>query len=191
MVNNESVLRGLARDLSITKLRQSLTFTLLFLLLPNNIDAQPITNRYRSHLNSDGITYFFCPKKIGHNANVSKFTYDMTYHTSEDSVTLNFTIITTSPVKVEGFELTYEQGNCTGSNVATMYADIVGSKYEIRTTSRFSLKDIYEAFSQEEGLCFRIHFEDDGEGSASYGSSEWKKESKAITRIIDLINFQK
>lgn len=175
---------------------ESFLFVALFAFwgccFPYGSRAQSIENRYRSHLDGEGITYFFCPKRIGRCVNVDRFTYDMTYHTKGDSLFLNFTIITRNNVKIRDFELLFgETKRIGGSGVKTMFGDIRGKKYEIRTTSKFSLKDVYEVFSQPEVLSFKMTFDNGDVGRATYGAAKWRKDSRKIIRIIDLINYQK
>lgn len=190
MVNNNQKVGG--RILSLSNYF-SFIFLILFslYLVPCTAKAQSIENRYQSHLNADGVTYFIRPKHIGHHENINGFNYDITYHTSKDSVILNFSIMTKKPVKVDGLVLSCGEKKYVGSGVSALYVDIFGDKYEIRTTSRFSLKDVWEVYSQKEALCFGIHFDNGEEGSATYSLSKWKKDSKMISRILDLINLQR
>ena len=115
----------------------------------------------------------------------------MTYHTSKDSVILNFTIFSQRPIKVKQLTLTCGPKNYMGEEVKTLYADIVGKNYEIRTTSRFSMKDMCEIFKQTDALHFQMTMENGVNVSAAYSSSKWKKDAHLITRIFDLINFQR
>ena len=189
MVNNEKKQRGFFyRVLSLLELTSTIIF---FLFLSLQTFAQSIENRYRSHLDTNGTTFFFCPKQLGNNVNINKFIYDMTYHTSNDSVILNFTLIANRPVKVTKMVLACGDKNYVGESVGTMYADICGDKYEIRTTSKFSLKDIGDVFSQSDPLTFRLSLDGGGNASAAYSLSKWNKDSKLITRIFELINFQR
>lgn len=169
-----------------------LCLALILLSIPLLGEAQSGEKRYRSHISNGGITYFFCPKHVGNNVNIKKFTYDMTYNTKGDSVRLNFSVIVPKPIRVS--KLTLQCGTnqkCDGDYIYTLYGDLKGKKYEIRTTSMFSLSDIYRMFSQSDVLRFNLSFDDGKVGSAMYGKSEWKKESKQISRIINLINYQK
>lgn len=192
MANKKQFARGLYPGvLSVSKTNSIFLIALLLLLMPLFIKAQSVDNRYQSHLDRSGATYFFCPKKIGKNVNVNKFIYDMTYHTSNDSVILNFTILAKKPIRVKSFVLSCGDKNYMGGSVSTMYADIVGDKYEIRTTSKFSLDDICEVFSQGEALNFRMSLDNGGDASAAYSLSKWNKDSKMISRILDLIKFQR
>lgn len=178
------------RSLKVETLGFLLSLAALF--IPLRCGAQSIENRYRSHLGNGGITYFFCPKHVGHGANICRFVYDMTYKMGSDSVILNFSILTIRPMKVKKFVLQCgEEHLCEGKAVSTLYADLIGKKYEIRTTSKFSMNDIYKMFSQSEELNFNMLFDNGEKGSAKYGKSKWKRESQQITRIIDLINYEK
>lgn len=183
--------RGLFwRVLSLSK--QIFSFiAFIFLPLSHNAFAQSVENRYRSHIDANGITFFICPKQIGGTVNVNEFVYDMTYHTSADSVILNFTIISDRPRKVNTLILSCGDTRYVGESVKPMFADIRGRKYEIRTTSRFSLKDICEVFSHKEALSFQMSLDSGVEASATYSSSKWKKDANLISRIFDLIIFQR
>lgn len=169
--------------------RGLLAFIVFF--LSSGCEAQSVENRYISHLGNGGITYFFCPKRVGNNVNISGFIYDMTYSTQNDSVALNFSFVSDKPQKVRALILQCGDYKCEGCNVSALYCDIKGKEYEIRTTSKFAMKDIHTTFSQKEALCFNLLFDNGGNGAAMYSRSKWDKDSRKITRIIDLIEYQK
>lgn len=183
--------RGCLIGIPFIRKTSKLVLYLSFLLvwtLP--AQAQTAGNRYRSHLSNGGITYFFCPRHLKSTKNIEKFTFDMTYHTSSDSVTLNFTFMSEKPVNVRTLTVTNE-GIMTyeGKQIATLFRDIIGKKYEIRTTSRFSLADIRQMFSRQETLSFDMSLSDGTACRATYKHSQWTKECRQITQIINLINY--
>ena len=173
--------------------KHTILFVIILLnLVPYSTNAQSIENRYRCHIDRDGVTYFFCPKKIKCNVNIDMFSYDMTCHTKCDSVILNFTIFVNDLMKVKGLSLVCGNGcEFKGNGVGTLFADIVGKKYEIRTTTKFSFADICTIFSQNDPLSFHMYFDNGVDEMAAYTLGLWKKDSNLITRILDLINSQR
>lgn len=173
----------------LVKKPEQLCLLLLLLIFAPNASSQAIDNRYISHLSNEGITYFFCPKHLRHTQNIEDFTFDMTYHTRSDSVTLNFSFVAKEPVSVKSFFLQsgpterYE-GKC----VATLFRDVKKKKYEIRTTSKFSLEDIQYVYSKKAPLLFEMNLNNGITGSATYGQSQWNRECRQIIHIINLIS---
>lgn len=162
-------------------------------IFPFSLDSmcQTLENRYRSHLTSDGITYFFCPKKIGKTQVIDKFNFDMTYNTTNDTVTINFTIISHMPVTVYSIALQNGDGMLyKGNGLLTFYRDVRDRKYETRTTSKFSLDRIRNVFSKTAPLSFYVYLSEGIVGTASYSKSQWKRERRQITQIMDLINYK-
>lgn len=190
MVNRKRRERGCQGGIPALCPARWLLFLLVSGLMEVGAAAQSIENRYRSHLTENGTTYFFCPKQVGNTQAAEKFTFDMTYHTAGDSVALNFTIYERSLRNVD--RLCLRGGSEEAVSVAkTLYADLTGNRYEIRTGAVFALTDMYRLFSQPEPLMFDLTFKDGTKGTASYSPRSWRKEQKQIIRIMDLINVMK
>lgn len=183
---------GCRHDIPI--LRQTCKRILFVLLLFSyifSIKAQTISSRYRSHLSNGGTTYFFCPKKLRHTKNIDRFTFDMTYHTSSDSLLLNFSFVSPTPVNIKSLSLRNgKEQTHEGKKLSVLYRDIRKKSYEIRATSQFSLAEIEQIFSIKDKLSFEILLSNGVCCYATYSPSKWKKERRQITQIINLINYQ-
>ena len=165
----------------------------LFLFACLSAAAQSIENRYRTHYCNGGVTYFFCPKQLKHTQHVEGFTFDMTYHTSGDSVFVNFTLLTAKPVNVDSVVMRNAGSGhgYAGKNLTTLYYDVRGKRCEIRTTSKFAFADIRRVFAGETALRFEMILDDGTPCSAVYGHSQWSKERRQIKRILELIDYQR
>lgn len=167
-----------------------ITLSLLLLIFSSGF-SQSTNKRYRSHVGNEGTSYFFVSKKLSHKKGVEKFEFDMTHLSTTDSVTLNFTIITKLPSTVRTMSLVNDSCNIKASNLSMLYRDILDDGYEIRTTSRFALKDIQQLFSHENTLRFTMSLNDNCQAYATYSRSQWKKERETITRILNSIMLLK
>lgn len=165
----------------------SLLFILLF--IGPICHAQSIDKRYRSHLSECGTINFFRPIKLYDRTNTDLFIFDMTYISHSDSVTVNCSIKTKYPNSVKSFGLANSSQEVTSNNVSVLYRDVLKRGYEIRITSRFSFNDIQHIYKKSSPLMFKIIFSDNSSCTAAYSKSQWDKESRNITRILESINF--
>ncbi len=163
-----------------------ITFVLLSVMCLQ-LEAQSINNRYRSHIGNGGTTYFFVPKKLSKKTGVDKFVYDMTYLSATDSVTLNFTIVVEDPIKVESLILKNNGEGVETSCISMIYTDVLDDGYEIRTTTMFALSELRKVFSEEFPLVFEMKLSNGEIVTATYKTSQWKKENEIITRIFNSI----
>lgn len=159
------------------------------LIMCFQIEAQSLNSRYRSHIGSNGTTYFFCPKKISPQKGIDRFVYDMTYLSSTDSVTLNFTFIAKKPDSVRSVILKNGENQIKANYLSTLYRDVLKNGYEIRTTSKFSFDEIQKVFNDELPLVFLITLNNGDIITAKYGKSQWKKETKIIPLILNSITY--
>lgn len=167
--------------------RRALLCAVLFLACLS-AGAQSVDNRYSTFLCEGGITYFFRPQRLKLTEHIDGFTFDMTYHTSADSVIVNFTLLTGGPVNVNSVFLCNgeSEDRFVGRGVSTLYCETRKSKYETRLTSVFSLTDIERAFAGEEPLRFEMVLDKGTRCSAVYGHSQWNKERRQASRILEM-----
>lgn len=151
--------------------------------------AQSIEKRYSSYISEKGTINFFRPKKLKNNKNLGKFLFDMTYVSNTDSVTINCSINITSGEMVSRAELRNGEKRKPGENVYAIYRNVTKKGYIIRLSARYTLKDIQDCFSSDTPLAFYFQLKDGTTCSASYTSSQWRKDSSQVTRILSSLNY--
>lgn len=119
---------------------------------------------------------------------MSRFQYDMTYGTDNDSVIVNFTVLRESPASVGS--LSWVNGeNVTSLYISrTIYKDVVKGGYEIRTSAKIAYSDLKKVSNLPEPLSFVITFKDGSEATATYSESEWKKDRNIFKKVFIAID---
>lgn len=158
----------------------------MIVLMPAVLLAQ---GRYVSRPVVGGTLYFLEPQKLGIVDGAKKFEYDVTYVTSADSATVNFTVIAREAVKPINLRLTIGGDsivNCTDYEL--FFIDNHGSNYEIRVSSRYAYADITKALTSTVAPIFSLNL-GDTRVTATYKSGAWQKDRKKIAEVINLIEL--
>ncbi len=152
--------------------------------------AKKEDNRLRTHETTEGTLYYVGQKKLkGQNKQLLReLDYDMTLLMSQDSVTINFTVLSSSPADVTALTLSNATSSVAAHSVALLYHDISGKYYEIRSTSRVHFQELKALMQSDLPLHFSVMRADGSRGDVEYSASEWKKERSLFNRILYLIN---
>lgn len=161
---------------------------ILFFAVCGVCSGQPINKRYSTYLSSNGTIYFFNPKKLIKRVNADRFTYDMTYISHGDSVTVNCSVEVKENSMIKQMVMKNANKSYLGKSVSMLYRDVMKNGYLLRITSKFSILDITEMFQSSTPLIFEFTLTDGTRCILTYSESQWKKESHDVSRIIESLN---
>jgi len=158
---------------------------LFFFLLHSGLQAQKISKYYSSSIQENGILYFIEGREGFKTDKKDKFLYDLTYLSTNDSLTLNFTIYNAEVLRVEQMELKGSSIH-TSSPVSKIFVKDDGKGWEHRYTSTFSFKDLQEFYSSETAM-FIIQTKKHGQILLQPKARKWKKQASIFSRIFQMI----
>lgn len=170
-------------------MRSTFLFLLLSLISFSGISAQSLSKRLVSFISSKGDAFFVCEKKLKTNSKgIKKFVYDMTYLVQEDSVTMNFTIVSGNRNDIVSLTAENAELSATASSVQLLYHTKKGSLYEIRTTAKLCYSDIKKLYQSATPVVFNYTDSKGVSNHSTYSASEWKKEKELFDKIFYTIN---
>lgn len=163
-----------------------LIFT-LFVVTANCL-ADAFDRRVRTHLTDAGIVYYVGNKKLSNaDASIKLFEYDLTYVEDNDSVTVNFTLVSANPSDVSALTIGNGRKQVEASSVSLLFHETKGKAYEVRTTSRVLFSDLKLLFSDGLPITFSIRRADGQLQKAHYTESQWKKEKILFDKVFYMI----
>lgn len=159
---------------------------LFFITVAIDSSAQTIRQRYSSRLTQDGICYFFRKVELSKLENIDKFVYDMTYLDWNDSVAINFTIHSSIPNAPKVTNIKSGENSFICDKTERYFVDVTNNGYIIRSSAKYHKNDLDKiVFSKDKPIfCFQLG---NTEASATYSDSAWKKDSKKLQSILNLI----
>lgn len=166
-------------------------FILLLSFTALTITAQNLKNKYSSRIADDGGIYFIHPVKGFKGTNIkSDLVFDMTYFTTSDSVTFNFTYYDDIASPVDSIEFIDD------TNTKLFSADMIflephkKNKWAHRVTSRIPYIFIEDQFRKDKPFILRILL---GENAYIFEmkEKEWKKQAPVINKILQVISLNK
>lgn len=153
-------------------------------------NAQKLSKYYTSSMQENGVLYFVEPKQeFKNNKENSKFTYDLTYLTTKDTVSLNFTYLDNTFRVIDSISII--QGNKRiSSDAGKIFIETHKKFWKHRYSSNFLFNDINLLFQQEKSPTVVIYYENN---STQLGikKSKWIKQSAVISKILMLIKANK
>lgn len=169
----------------ITEMKH-IIFFILFIITTFDCGAQSAHNRYSSRLTPDGMCYFFRQIEISKLEGISKFEYDMTYLDRNDSVTVNFTIHSPAPNSPKVTHIKSGNNTFTCEKTERYFVDITKKGYVIRSSAKFHKNEIDKIVFCTSAPVFYFKL-GAADASATYTESAWKKDSKKLQNILNLI----
>ena len=159
---------------------------LLVLLLGfSNVHAQSAEGRYNSRLTQDGVLFFINPQKLKDLSGIKKFEYDVTMLSWTDSVTFNFTFVSSSMQIPDRLSIECDNNSMECRSFSPLYVDIKGQDYEVRITSKFSVAEMRSFISCQSSPVF-IFYQGRDLRTAAYKESAWRKDRKKLGDIFQL-----
>lgn len=163
-------------------------FALLFLVTP--IQGKNISKYYISSMQENGILYFILPQKgFEDKKSGSSLIYDITYLTTKDSVTFNFSYLDKSEKAIDSIALIYEDKQIR-SLVQKIFIETKKEKWNYRYSSNFSYTDIVHFFNQKGNGKIRLYTQQE-EVNLCIGKKKWGKISEVTNKILKLISYNK
>lgn len=168
---------------------RTLSIILLFVFASLGASAQSIGNRLNSFRSDKGDAYFIMEKKLSkHGKGVKKFIYDMTCIVQEDSVTMNFTVVSDNRNDIVKLTAENSDFSTTASSVQLLYHEAKGSSYEVRTTAKLSYRDLKQLYLSDSPIIFNFTDSNGASNQATYSLSEWNKERRIFDKIFYTMN---
>lgn len=166
-----------------------LSFILFVVFAIADVSAQSIGKRLISFTSDRGDAYFFTEKKLSKRGKgVRKFIFDMTCIVQDDSVTMNFTVVSSNRDDIVKLTAANDELSTTASSVQLLYHEPKGRLYLVRTTSKLNYQDLKKLYMSNSPIIFSFV---DGKGvsnNATYSSGQWKKERAVFDKIFYTIN---
>lgn len=156
----------------------------LFFLICSTLSAQSIEKRYRSYLTSTGMLHFIGKKKLTKVEALSNFEYDITYIAGEDSATVNFSFVTDTPTSVKQSSLDNGHNTEMLCNPKMMFRDVIKRGYKIRTTTKVPFEVLRKFYEDSTPFSFMLELANEIKCSATFTTSQWKKESHDVQRVF-------
>lgn len=181
MVNNH---------LKRTYLVRPFLFFLFLIVAAGTTNAQKLSKYYTSSMQENGVLYFIEPKQEFRNSKEnSKFTYDLTYLTSNDTIFLNFSHLDNTIRVIDSISII--QGNKRiSSDAKKIFIETHKKYWKHRYSSKFLFNDINLLFQQEKSPTVVVYYENNAT-QLEIRKSKWKKQSAIISKILMLIKANK
>ena len=152
--------------------------------------SQSAEGRYASRRTVDGVIFFIMPEKLKDVSGIKRFDYDMTLLSWTDSVTVNFTFESTSPDFPENLRIICDKEPIDCTSYSSLFVDIKKNHFEVRITSKYSLKDI-QTFIQSITPPIFCFLQSGELKTATYKNKTWVKDRKKLSDIIQLYYLAK
>lgn len=178
MVNNQIKMECFARHL----------FFVSLLLLTSTINGQNISKYYTSSLQGNGTLYFIFPQSGFNNNKInSKLIFDITYLTTNDTVTLNFSYFDKSNRDIDSVVFIGDNKKYS-SSVKKIFIETKKRKWHYRYSSKILFTDLNIFFIQSDKPKI-ILYTQQGVVELTIKARIWKKQSSVTKKILTLIKY--
>ncbi len=160
---------------------------LLLVLISFSGYSQKISKHYSSSLQQNGTLYFIFKLKE-FRSNSSDFKYDLTYLSTGDSVTLNFSIFDESNVEIDSIRLVKNSFDKTAKSERIFIEPKKGS-WHGRFTTKFLFTDLEKFYGDE--LPKIILYAKKGPMEFTINKGAWKDQSELVNKIFMVIKYNK
>lgn len=161
-------------------------FFVSLLFLTGTINGQNISKFYNSSLQGNGTLYFIFPQSGFHNNKIkSKLTYDITYLTSSDSATLNFSYFDKLDRTIDSVTF-ISNSQKFSSSIKKIFIETKKTKWHYRYSTNILFTDLNIFFNQADNAKIILHTQQ-GMVELSIKTKTWKKQSSVTKRILTLI----
>lgn len=166
-------------------LRPFLLF-LFFITICNITNAQKISKYYTSSMQENGVLYFIEPKqKFKNKTERCKLYYDLTYLTTKDSISLNFTYYDNALRVIDSISF-IQNNKQISSNAEKIFIETDKKLWQHRYAAKFSFNDLNSIFQQETATTILIYYENETT-QLEIKNSSWKRQSEIMSKILTLI----
>lgn len=157
-----------------------------FITVCSITNAQKISKYYTSSMQENGVLYFIEPEQEFKNKlERSKFSYDMTYLTTKDSIFLNFTYSDNTIIVIDS--ISFVQGNKRiSSNTEKLFIEADKEIWKHRYSAKFLFNDINSIFQQGKKPIVLIYYESEIM-QLEIRNSKWRKQSEIMSKILTMI----
>lgn len=159
---------------------------ILFVAIYNKTNAQKTSKYFTSSMQDNGVLYFIEPKQeFRNNTEHCKLLFDLTYLTTKDSVTLNFTYFDNEIRKIDS--LSFIQNNIKNStHTKKVFIESEKNKWKHRYSAKFSFDDLDYLFKQKKKASILTHY--NGKSiRLEIKKRNWEKQSGILSKILLMI----
>jgi len=161
-------------------------FFIFLMCFSSSVCGQNINKYYTSSIQESGTLYFIELKQEFENKiKRSKFSYDLTYLTSKDSISLNFTY---SDKTIRGIDsISFVQNNNRISSKAEkIFIETDKKLWNHRYSTKFLVKDMHTVFQQSLKPIILVHYGNESM-QLDVKNNKWRKQSEIMLKILTLI----
>lgn len=146
--------------------------------------------RYNSRITPDGTIFFVNPQELASLKNLRQFEYDMTLLSWKDSVTVNYTIESSSMKVPEGLKIIIDGNIYDCDTYSVLFIDMKRQYYRIRITSKIPMLELARIVESSDPPIF-VFVQEGIQKEATYTSRKWKKGRKQLWGILQLFDYSK
>ncbi|MGB9772388.1 MAG: hypothetical protein ACPLX7_10510 [Candidatus Kapaibacteriota bacterium] len=163
-------------------------FFVSLLLLTGTINGQNISKYYTSSLQGNGTLYFIFPQSGFNNNKInSKLTYDITYLTTNDTATLNFSYYDKLDRTIDS--VVFICGNQRFSSIAKkIFIETKKTKWHYRYSTNLLFTELNVFFNSADNPKI-ILYTQQGTVELNIKAKTWKKYSSVTKKILTLIKY--
>ncbi len=155
-------------------------------------NAQNISKYYELSIQENGALYFIQPKyEFKAKRKRCKLSCDLTFLTSNDSVSLNFSFFDTNIITIDSISFVQENNKQIASKTRKIYVEPVKKLWLHRYSARFLFDDIKSMFNQEKKITVLIYHDQSSSIQLYTKKGKWEKQSTIMSKIFALINANK
>ncbi|NDW18886.1 hypothetical protein D0T53_08165 [Dysgonomonas sp. 216] len=166
-------------------------YSIILLCATINISAQDISKKYLSRIHNDGYLYFIYPME-GFSTNDTKakkdMVFDITYLTTRDSVTYNFTYYTKEASPTDSVFILLPDNERSYVESTMFYVEPKRKNWEQRASLSIPAEFLNKMY--ENDLPYKVLVHSKG-NSYLYTMKEkdWKKQSAIVRKILESIKY--
>ncbi|WP_143159121.1 hypothetical protein [Mesonia phycicola] len=152
----------------------------------STVNAQKISKYFTSSMQDNGVLYFIEPKQEFENDKEdSSLFYDLTYLTSNDTVTFNFTYVDKKVREIDSITFVLEDNEIT-IPVNKIFIESSKNVWKHRYSAKFLFEDLTLIFQQKGRASLLVHYEGE-EVKLKIKQKKWDKQSKILSKILYMI----
>lgn len=161
-------------------------FFLAFTLLSMSLFAERLEDRFVSRSYTDGMLYFIEPFQLPSISKKEPIFLDVTYLTSQDSITLNMSVYYNEILQIDSICFVYDD-TLKISKLLTFFIEKEKNKFVHRHSCRIPYFALLKMYQNEKQPFTMELFTDKGVFLYSYGK-KWEKERSWMIQIFQLIS---
>jgi hypothetical protein len=182
----------MVNDLPIRKKKRLLVTSSFFILLflSQAGYGQKLSKHYVSYPKDSTILYFIYGFGDWKNkASHATLTYDLTYETSGDSLTFNFTYADRNSIEIDSLAIR-SGDHMISAKTGRLFVDIKKNKFQYRYTTRFPFKEFKTVFIDHPSpveMVLTTHRQQPV--IMTIDNSQWEKQRDIIRKVLTLIEM--